>query len=102
MKEYDLFVPLFYNDGRPVESEKFHQLQEVLRDHFGGLTVFPQPNKGFWRMAGVTYREEIVIYRVIATAQDDSRRFLQDLKEQLRVQFQQEEILIVERDIRTL
>jgi hypothetical protein len=27
VKEYDIFVPLFYNDGRPVEAEKFQTLQ---------------------------------------------------------------------------
>jgi hypothetical protein len=54
VKEYDLFVPLYYNDGRPIEAEKFQQLHEALLGHFGGLTFFPQPNKGFWRMGGVT------------------------------------------------
>ena len=53
-------------------------------------------------MAGVTYRDEIVIYRVIASAGQESRRFLEDLKERLKSQFQQEEILIVERDVQTL
>ncbi len=37
VKEYDIFVPLFYNDGRPVEAVKFQQLQEVLLDRFEGL-----------------------------------------------------------------
>ena len=102
MKEYDLFVPLYYNDGRPIEAEKFQRLHETLLDHFGGLTFFPQPNKGFWRMGSVTYRDEIVIYRVIASASQESRRFLQDLKQRLKEELEQEEILIVERDVETL
>ena len=102
MKEYDLFVPLYYNDGGAVEAEKFQALQEALLDHFGGLTFFPQPNKGFWRMGDVTYRDEIVIYRVIGSAEATSRRFLEDLKERLKADFEQEEILIVERDVETL
>ena len=102
MKEYDIFVPLSYNDGSPVEPEKFQDLQEVLLEHFGGLTFFPQPNRGFWRMAGVTYRDEIVIYRVIGAAGEKSRRFLEDLKERLKADFDQEEILIVQRDVATL
>ena len=57
MKEYDIFVPLSYNDGSPVGPEKFQELQEVLLEHFGGLTFFPQPNRGFWRMAGVRRRD---------------------------------------------
>ena len=84
MKEYDIFVPLYRNDGSPVEAEKFQKLQEVLLNRFGGLTFFPQPNEGFWRMAGVTYRDEIVIYRVIASAAERSRRFLENLEERLK------------------
>ena len=102
MKEYDVYVPLYYNDGGPVEPEKLQWLQEILLDHFGGLTFFPQPNRGFWRMAGVTYRDEIVVYRVLGAAGEESRRFLEDLKERLREAFDQEEILIVQRDVETL
>ena len=102
MKEYDIFVPLCFNDGTPVPVEKFQALQEAMLDHFGGLTFFPQPNKGFWRMAGVTYRDEIVIYRVIASVAEEARAFLEGLKQRLKFEFQQEEILIVERDVETL
>ena len=102
MKEYDIFVPLCFNDGSPVEAEKFQDLQEALLNHFGGLTFFPQPNKGLWRMAGVTYRDEIVIYRVIGSAAEKARSFLADLKERLKADFEQEEVLIVERDVETL
>jgi hypothetical protein len=59
VKEYDIFVPLYFNDGRPVEAQVFQSLQETLLGQFGGLTFFPQPNKGFWRMEEVTYRDEI-------------------------------------------
>ena len=102
MKEYDIFVPLYFNDGSPVEAEKFQELQETLLSQFGGLTFFPQPNKGFWRAAGVTYRDEIVIYRVIGFAAGEARPFLESLKERLKADFAQEEILIVERDVQTL
>jgi hypothetical protein len=99
VKEYDIFVPLYFNDGSPIEAEKFQWLQELLLDHFGGLTFFPQPNKGFWRMAGVTYRDEIVIYRVIASAEGAARSFLEGLKKRLKAELEQEEILIVERNV---
>ena len=102
MKEYDIFVPLYFNDGSPVEAEKFQALQETLLTRFGGLTYFPQPNKGFWRMAGVTYRDEIVVYRVIASDAKEVRPFLENLKERLKDEFAQEEILIVERDVQML
>ena len=76
VKEYDLFVPLYYNDGTPIEPRKFRDLQNRLLDHFDGLTYFPQPNEGFWRMAGVTYRDEIIIFRVLASKVRSARRLL--------------------------
>ena len=53
-------------------------------------------------MAGITYRDEIVIYRVITSDEQEARRFFSHLKERLKEVFQQEEILIVERDVETL
>jgi len=50
----------------------------------------------------VTYRDEIVIYRVLTTNSSRARRFLAKLKEQLKTDFAQEEILIVERDVDAL
>lgn len=102
MQEYDIFVPLYYNDGTPIESAKFQDIQTQLLDQFSGLTFFPQPNQGFWKMGDVTYREEIVIYRVLATKPRAARRFLARLKEGLKKSLRQEEILIVERTVGTL
>jgi hypothetical protein len=63
VKEYDIFVPLQFNDGTAIEPIKLQRLQGELLDNFAGLTFFPQPNEGFWKMSGVTYRDEIVISR---------------------------------------
>jgi hypothetical protein len=62
VKEYDIFIPLRYNDGNPIEARKFQQLQLDLLAQFGGLTYFPQANQGYWKLGDVTYRDEIVIY----------------------------------------
>ena len=99
MKEYDIFIPLYYNDGTPIEATSFQELQARLLERFEGLTFFPQPNQGFWKFGGLTYRDEIVIYRVISQDPVESRDFLGSLKEQLKLQFQQQEILIIEGEI---
>ena len=102
MKEYDILVPLFYNDGTPVEETKLQDLQRRLIEQFEGLTFFPQPNQGFWKSAGVLYRDEIVVYRVISGNARTARRFLKMFKAELLRALEQEEILILERDVRTL
>ena len=99
MKEYDIFIPLYYNDGTPVESAKFQGLQNRLLERFEGLTYFPQPNQGFWKFGDITYRDEIVIYRVISSDPAGSRDFLAKFKQRLKREFQQEEILIIEREV---
>ena len=53
-------------------------------------------------MAGVTYRDAIVIYRVLTSDAQEARRFLSALKERLKEELQQEDILIVERNVETL
>lgn len=102
MKEYDIFIPLTYNDGTPIESRKLVRLRERLLEEFGGLTFFPQRNEGLWNLGNVTYRDEIVIYRVFATKVRAARRFLTALKADLKKDLQQEEILIVEKDVELL
>lgn len=101
MKEYDLFVPLTYNDGTPIEPEKLEALRTRLHE-FDGLTFFPEPNQGFWRTDERTYHDEIVIYRVLSPDAAGSRAFLQRLKADLLRDLRQEAILIVERDVRTV
>lgn len=99
MKEYDLFVPLYYNDGTPVEPSKLQHLQHRLLEQFEGLTYFPQPNQGFWKFGNITYRDEIVIYRVLSSDSVRAHDFLAKFKHQLKREFRQEEILIIERDV---
>ena len=102
MREYELFLPLYYNDGTPIDPSVIPALRVRLLEQFRGVTFFPQPNEGYWQMAGVTYHDEIVIYRVLSANLRSARSFLRRLKEKLKKDLKQEEILIVERDIRTL
>jgi hypothetical protein len=102
VREYDLFVPLNYNDGTPIDPDKIPEISRRLLDEFGGLTFFSQPNEGLWRMGDVTYRDDVVIFRVLARNRRSARRFLSALKAELLESLKQEEILIVERSIDTI
>jgi hypothetical protein len=88
--------------ARELSAGWRYRTQQQLLDQFGGLTFFPQPNEGFWTVAGITYRDAIVIYRVLTSDAQEARRFLSVLKERLKEELQQEDILIVERDVQTL
>ena len=101
-REYDLYIPLQYNDGRPVEPRKIAHLKKRLHRRFGGLTFFPQQNEGSWQIGNVTFREEIVIMRILAEESRPAREFFQKLKEELKEELGQEEVLIVERKVEVL
>ncbi len=101
-REYDLYLPLRYNDGRPVEQAKVDALKQRLTERFGGLTFFPQKSEGTWKIGSVTFRDEMVILRVLADDGASARDFFMSLKEELKTDLQQEDILIVERKVRTL
>ncbi len=100
--EYDLYIPLRYNDGRVVEPELIADLKKQLHDRFGGLTFFPQQNEGLWKIGAVTFREEIVILRVLAEETRTAREFFRQLKDELKVKLSQEEVLVVERKVEIL
>jgi len=102
VKEYEVYVPLTYNDGSPVDDEVVERIGVQLLDFFGGLTFFPQPNKGSWKLGDVTFRDEVVIFRVLTDKVRPAKKFLRQLKEVLKTDLKQEEILIVEREVRTL
>jgi hypothetical protein len=102
VKEYDLYVPLFLNDGTPVSDEFIDALGQRLLNRFGGCTFFPQPNKGLWKMGGVVFRDEVVIFRVLAVGARSARGFFRALKRELLRELHQEAILIVEREVETL
>jgi hypothetical protein len=78
--------------------EKLVHLRDRLLDTFGGLTFFPQRNEGFWTFGGVTYHDEIVIYRILTEQDQLARDFLRAIKEELIRDLDQEDILIVEKD----
>jgi hypothetical protein len=99
MREYELYVPLHYNDGRPVEVDKLTQLKRRLVAKFGGLTHFPQENEGLWKFGSFTFRDRIVILRVLTQDPDEAENFFRALKEDLKRDWEQNDVLIVARDV---
>jgi hypothetical protein len=99
MREYDLYVPLHYNDGREIEGEKLSALKRRLVEEFGGLTHFPQENEGLWRVGTYTFRDRIVILRVLAGDSSKADQFFLRLKEDLKSEWAQEDVLIVTRTV---
>jgi len=93
--QYEIYLPLVYNTGAPIEEQKFIQTRKDLFSKFEGLSVIP-PNvlvEGYWQSDGITYRDQNVIFKILTIEDEDD--FFSQYKEILRKRFDQEEILIV-------
>ena len=99
MKEYEIYVPLHGNDGRPIDTARLDTLRRRLIDQFGGLTHFPQENEGFWKLGHHTFRDRIVILRVLADDPARADQFFAALKNDLRREWQQQDVLIITREV---
>jgi hypothetical protein len=102
MKEFEVYVPLLYNDGKAVETEKLHRLKRRLVEVFGGLTHFLQENEGLWKIGNFTYRDRIVILRVLASDIPKAHAFFSSLKHEMLQEWGQEDVLIIEREVRAI
>jgi len=100
--EYDVYIPLSYNDGTPVETKKINALKKRLQKRFGGLTFFPQRTEGLWKIGKATFRDEMVVCRILSEEVRESREYFLQLKGEIQRDFQQAEVLIVERKVEVL
>lgn len=99
IRSVDIYLPLEYNDGRPVPDSKFLSLQQELLSRFGGVTTMQRqfPLQGIWQSHAHTYYDRVVVLSVMdfrEANQLDSLRYLEKLKGRLKRKFEQLEILI--------
>ena len=99
MLEYELYLPLHHNDGRPIDPEKLKNLKKRLVDEFGGLTHFRQENEGLWKIGDHTFRDRIEIVRVLASDEAAAQSYFVRLKEDLTREWGQQDFLIVSRQV---
>jgi hypothetical protein len=104
IRRIEIYLPLDYNDGRPIEDSKFIHLEDDLLDRFEGLTAVQRqfPLQGLWRSHSRIYRDRVVIF----TAMDfqnktdfETIHYLERLKKRLKKKFAQLEILITLHDL---
>ncbi len=96
VRRYEIYLPLFYNDGTPVEPEKFDQVERELVEQFGRVTTVQRqfPLRGVWQREHQTYLDLIVVFTVLDLSGVDVEHFFTPYKEALKTRFHQGEVLI--------
>lgn len=93
---YEVLLPVRYNDGTPVERQKFEQAIHELFERFGGVTFDFGPMTGYWLApTGQLFEEEMVRLAVDVPDTPKNRDFFVQWKETLKERFRQAEIWMV-------
>ena len=104
IRSIEVYLPLDYNDGRPIPASKFVALQEELLGRFGGVTSTQRqfPLQGLWQSETQVYQDRVVVFTVMdfgKETQFETIRYLERLKGRLKKRFDQLEILITVQEL---
>lgn len=104
MRKYDIYLPLNYNDGEPIESTKITAICDELALTFGAITTSPlsAPYKGRWKYGGVEYVDQIMKVEILTSGDRVTKQFLKDFKERLKKDLRQIDILITTHGIQVI
>ncbi len=94
-------LPTFYNDGNPVDENKFILVKNYFIDTYGGLSI-DTPSTGYWVESGVIYRDETIEYMILIKKEQFSSEVEPNLSneiENFKKQFQQLEISCYYHDV---
>src|SRR5579871_549347 len=67
VRRVEIYLPLEYNDGRPIADSKYLTLQTELRARFGGVTSTQRqfPLQGAWHFGKDVYEERVVVFTLM-------------------------------------
>jgi hypothetical protein len=99
IRSIEIYLPLDYNDGRPIPESKYVSLQQELLNRFGGVTSVQRqfPLQGVWQSGTDIYHDRVVVFSVMDFrngTQFECLRYLEKLKGRLKKKFDQLEVLI--------
>ena len=89
---YEILLPLRYNDGTPVEQEKFMITRRELLTRFEGLTMEPQGFRGIWIYEGIEYEDELIRFVLDVEDTPETEAFFREYKKVLKERFKQLDI----------
>lgn len=94
MIRFEILLPLFYNDGRAVEDQKLVQTDDDLVALFGATSTDTVIVRGHWLYQSTIYEDRLVRIRIDVEDTPLNWQKMRDLKEVLKVRFEQIDIWI--------
>jgi hypothetical protein len=99
--EYDIYVPIYDNQGKKYPEDLLESFKKRLIDKFGGLTDTRFRNEGTWKTGRVIQHDEIVIWKALSQGSDE-KDYMIAIKNEMRQALAQDEILIIQRQVEAL
>lgn len=94
MIKIDITIPLFYNDGKPIEQTKLNKVKRELLRQFRGLSI-SNDSDGYWLNGDKEYNDINRIYTIITGDTVEARSWITGYKSWLEHNLEQHDIFIV-------
>jgi hypothetical protein len=94
MVRFEILLPLFYNDGRQIEREKFLQTDDDLIQRFGAISTDTVTVRGQWLYQSTLYVDQLIRVRLDLQDTPEIWQEVRAFKEALKTRFDQVDIWI--------
>jgi hypothetical protein len=94
MIRFEILLPLFYNDGRSVEDEKYLATDDELVAIFGATSTDTVIVRGHWLYQSTIYEDRLIRVRLDVGDIPENWQKMRDMKEVLKKRFDQIDIWI--------
>ena len=94
MIRFEILLPLFYNDGRSVEDQKFVETDDELVASYGATSTDSVTVRGHWLYQSTIYEDLLIRVRLDVEDTPENWQKMRDIKEALKQRFEQIDIWI--------
>jgi hypothetical protein len=94
MIRFEILLPLFYNDGRAIEREKFLQTDDELVQLVGATSTDTVTVRGRWLYQSTVYQDQLIRVRLDLQDTPENWQAVRDFKATLKTRFDQLDIWI--------
>lgn len=94
MIRFEILLPLFYNDGRAIEREKFLETDDEVVQLFGAASTDTVVVRGRWLYQSTLYQDQLIRVRLDVEDTPENWQSVRTFKETLKVRFDQVDIWI--------